>query len=138
MAEVDGDRPRLRPAMASMRLIVLDFVRTYIERWGASPSYGEIAAHACTDRGRVRKAVKSLAADGMLLRRPGPRGLSLPARRDDALRMLRELGYHIDETARTVTNRPLPPLPVLDYDPGEHQGEPTNDPDAARAQEGRG
>ena len=88
---------RLRPDMTSRRLLVLAFVRDYIARWGASPSYGEIANGLSISPTRARQQVKALVSSGQLLRRPGPRGLSLPTLRDEALRLLREHGYVIDE-----------------------------------------
>jgi len=131
-----GDPLRLRPDMASLRLLALDFVRRYIGQWGASPSYGEIAAALDTNRTRVRKAVKSLAADGLLLRTPGARGLALPETRESALHVLRALGWDVDGTTRAVrpppgvvavTNTPLQAMPLLDYLPDapgvDNQGE---------------
>lgn len=117
---------RLAPDMASLRLLVLAFVRDYFGKWDASPSYGEIAAAMTppSNRTRIRKAVKSLVADGLLLRSPGPRGLKLPDSREAALRVLRELGWRIDEDITAafpadrregVTNPPLLPPPELDY-----------------------
>lgn len=111
----ESEPPRLTPAMASMRLLVLDFVRRYIGRWKASPSYGEIAEALGTNRTRVRKAVKSLESEGLLLRSPGPRGLAMPSERQAALRVLRMLGWHVDERAEAVTNRPLRLSPALSY-----------------------
>ena len=129
-----ADPPRLRPDMASLRLLALDFVRRYIGQWGASPSYGEIAAGLDTNRTRIRKAVKSLAADGLLLRTPGARGLALPETRENALHVLRSLGWTVDASARAVaapgvdpvvTNMPLQAPPLLDYVPNaEARGAP--------------
>jgi len=107
---------RLTPTMASLRLLVLRFVRDYVSAWGASPSYGEIAAALETNRTRVRKAVKSLAGDGLLLRTPGPRGLALPDNLAEAVRLLGALGYAVRPIAyQAVTNTPLPDDFVLDY-----------------------
>ncbi|MDG6079770.1 GntR family transcriptional regulator [Erythrobacter litoralis] len=113
---------RLTAEMASFRLLVLAFVRDYLAEMGESPSYGEIAAGLDSNRTRVRKAVKSLAADGLLLRRAGKsRGLSLPSIRQEAIRQLRELGWTVDEdnlsAAEPVTKPPLLPPPALDYVP---------------------
>lgn len=110
---------RLAPDIASTRLLVLRFVRDYIRRWGASPSYGEISAGVNAHRSRVRRAVKRLAADGLLLRRPGGRGLSLPDDRASALRVLEALGWTVTPPdGETGTNPALLAGPVLDYDPG--------------------
>lgn len=113
---------RLSPDMASFRLLVLGFVRDYIGRLGESPSYGEIAARLNSNRTRVRRAVKSLAQDELLLRSPGARGLALPSTRDNAIRQLRELGFTVDTDFSSirppggpVTNPPLLPPAELTY-----------------------
>ena len=115
---------RLTPAMASLRLQVLAFVRAYSARWGEGPSYGEIGEATGASRTAIKKAVRRLISQGMLLRAPGVRGLVLPDRRDDAIRVLRELGWVVDgEGSRLippygqeVTNRALMAAHVLDYD----------------------
>lgn len=112
-------RAKLTAEMASFRLLVLAFVRDYWDSVGASPSYGEIAAGLDSNRDRVRKAVKSLARDGLVLRTPGPRGIKLPSVREEALRQLREMGFTVNEDAMTigqpVTNPPLLPPAALTY-----------------------
>lgn len=125
---------RLVPDMVSLRLLVLAFVKGYIGRWGASPSYGEIAEATGTNRTRVKKAVRSLQADGLLLRlnRPGSaqaRALALPAQRDAAAQLLTDLGYRVlpiaDGYAQGgagiagggITDHPLRAAERLDYDP---------------------
>lgn len=113
--------------MASWRLLVLAFVREYLDQWGESPSYGEIANALGSNRTRVRKAVRSLERDGMLLRAQGPRGLSLPTVRDEALRQLRALGFVVDEDClvvrRPVTDPPLLPPAELDYPDPQTDGD---------------
>lgn len=108
--------------MTSRRLLVLAFVRDYLTRWGESPSHGEIASGLGISPTRVRQLVKALVASGQLLRRPGPRGLSLPTLRDEAVRQLRDLGYLVDEDVFTVclpcAHSTLPATPMLDYVPG--------------------
>lgn len=140
----------LSPEMASLRLLVLDFVRDYIGRWGQSPSYGEIANGVDTHREGARRAVKSLAADGLLLRNPGPRGLSLPSQREQALRLLRDQGYVIDEdigqvqpppSARSgaaVADTPLLPPAALDYLPIDSAAEGSDDGEGKEGGEERG
>ena len=97
---MQGDRPtgdiknlRLCPEMASFRGLVLAFVRDYIERFGVSPSYGEIAAgvHGGT-KDRARDAVRSLVRDQLLYKVPGPRGLRLPTEIEEARRILKDAG----------------------------------------------
>lgn len=116
-----GDAPgansppaRLTPEMASFRALVLDFVRGYIARWGQSPSYGEIAAGTRSNRTRVRRALRSLEAAGLLLRRPGARGLSLPCEIDRARLTLIRAGVLLPGEG-PVTKATLLPPPALDY-----------------------
>lgn len=115
-------KPRLRPEMASLRLLVLAFVRDYLEEHHGSPSYGEIAAALDCSRDRVKKTVKQLVRAGDLLQVSGPRGLSLPTLREQAIRLLREHGYTVDPEAHSVhppgapiTNPPLLPPARLTY-----------------------
>ena len=118
MGEGDGTARRLRPEMASSRLLVLDFVRSYIGRWGHSPSYNEIAAGLKISRDAVKRAVRSLVRDGLLLKSDRQRGLALPDEQAQAIRVLRVLGWTVNEDVATAA--PLSPLlrgAVLDYDP---------------------
>ena len=127
----DGDAVplRLAPDIASTRLLVLRFVRDYIRRWGASPSYGEIAAGVNAHRSRVRRAVKRLSADGLLLRRPGGRGLSLPDDQASAQRVLEGLGWTVTPpNGAAGTNPALQGTPVLDYDPSHGQDSESREP----------
>jgi hypothetical protein len=121
-----GNRPKLAPEMASRRLLVLAFVRDYIDRWGASPSHGEIAAGLGISRTRSRQLVKALVKSGQLLSRPGPRGLSMPTLRDEAVRQLRELGWTVDadvgEMRAPCANSTLPAPILLDYLPSGSDG----------------
>lgn len=132
MAEDRKHLLRLAPEMVSLRLLVLAFVKGYIGKWGASPSYGEIAEATGTNRTRVKKAVRSLQTDGLLLRlnRPGStnaRALALPAQRDAAAQLLTGLGYRVlpgreNATAAgaseiAITDRTLRAAERLDYDP---------------------
>lgn len=93
---------RLAPEMASFRLLVLAFVRDYIQTYAVSPSQNEIANALATTRTRVRDALRSLVKDGLLLKAAGERGLKLPSMRDEALRQLRELGWQIDPGASSI------------------------------------
>lgn len=107
------DDNRLRPEMASFRVLVLRFVRDYITRHQLSPSQGEIVNALDSNRTRVRHALRSLAEDGLILRTPGERGLKLPDEREAALRTLRALGYRIPDAPGPVST--LPDGPELDY-----------------------
>lgn len=113
--------PRLRPDMASFRLLVLDFVRGYLAQWGQGPSYSEIANHLQADRYRVRWAIKRLVKQGRLVQQPGARGLSLPDACGAAARVLVEHGWAIDPARQTATNAPLPGVAMLDYLPAGEQ-----------------
>lgn len=115
---------QLRPEMSSRRLRVLDFVTSYITRWRASPSIGEIAAGCGIGRTQAKAHVRALARAGHLLRRPGPRGLALPAERDAAVRQLRLLGWRVSEDLLDAAPRPdstLLPGPPLDYVPAHDE-----------------
>ena len=144
-----GPRRRLTPTMASFRLLVLDFVRSYIEQNHLPPSYGEIGAALDCSRTRVKHAIRSLERDELLFRGDGPRSLTLPTDRQKAIRALKGLGYRIDESARTitepVTDPPLLPPAALTYpvretrhesdrEQGEHgQGEGTGGEERGKA-----
>ncbi|GAA3254658.1 hypothetical protein GCM10020258_12540 [Sphingomonas yabuuchiae] len=69
---------RLQPAMVSRRLLVLTFIRAYVDRWGGSPSIGEIAQGIGASRTRVQAALRSLEQDKQIIRRPGARGSCCP------------------------------------------------------------
>lgn len=117
--------PRLSAEMASQRLLVLDFVRRYIARWKYSPSQGEIAAGLSIDAGKVRHAIRSLARDGLIIRRPGARGLILPDTEAEAIRQLRALGWIVNPADEVIAKSTLLPPAALDYpdaDDGEEGG----------------
>lgn len=118
----DFDLPRLSATMASQRLLVLDFVRKYIARWGYSPSHGEIGAGLDIDRSRVRRAIRSLSADGLLIRTPGTRGLAIPDAEADALRQLRALGWIINPQHEVIAKATLLPPAALDYVEPDERG----------------
>ncbi len=133
---------QLHPEMTSFRLQLLAFIRGYIGEWQRSPSYGEMAAALDVSRDRIKKSVKSLARDGLLLRTPGPRGLALPEQREEALKLLAELGWQVNPVEMTVGQAaslyPLGDRPPLDYVSGhgqeqggaEAQGDKSFRPDA--------
>ena len=114
--DIDGGAaaPRLSPDMASFRALVLAFVVSYINSWGQSPSYGEIAAATGSNRTRVKRAVASLEKAGLLHRTPGTRGLSLPDAIDRARQTLIRAGV-MPVVAAAVTKPTLLPPPALDY-----------------------
>lgn len=121
----DADRKlKLAPEMASMRLLVLAFVRDYIRTWGQSPSLGEISNALGIQVSRTRRALKSLEAEKLIERVPGHRGIRMPSARAECIRQLREMGFLVDEDLERAvvdpgsdTNRLLPATPVLDYLP---------------------
>lgn len=128
-----GDPLPLKPTMCSRKLIALDFVKRYFAEWGASPSLDEIAAALGVSKQRAAELVRMLSADGQLLHTAGKRrGLRLveyveQMSQADALLRLRDLGWIVHNCERSVsrkpggdrslTNKALPPLPVLDHDP---------------------
>lgn len=115
---------RLAPTMVSRKLLVLNFVKTYWARHGASPSYGEIGEGVGCNRSRVKDAVRKLVAEGRLLQTPGQaRSLRLPPgeaviSEADALLALRAAGWRVngDALGHDVTKTALPRLPFLDQD----------------------
>lgn len=114
--------------MASFRGLVLAFVRDYIETYGLSPSYGEIAASIQgATRRRVRDAILSLVRDGKLIKVARQRGLRLPSAHDEAVRVLREQGYTVEEAKRLVAYPDGPdftllPPPALTYPKRRQEG----------------
>lgn len=108
------NRKRLSPEMACFRGLVLAFVREYIKKYSISPSQGEIvnAIEGATKR-KVRRALVSLDKEGLLIKKPGERGLVLPEARDAALRLLQEEGYQVHEPGGP--EKPLLPPPALTY-----------------------
>ena len=117
MPEDGGEAVRLTPEMASFGALVLDFVRAYIERWGQSPSYGEIAAGTGSNPTRAKRAVRSLARAGLLIRTPGTRGLALPDEVQRARLVLERAGLLSGDgrSGVPVPKSTLLPPPTLDY-----------------------
>jgi DNA-binding MarR family transcriptional regulator len=109
---------RLTSSMASRKLLVLAFVRAFIERWQGSPSIGEIAEAVGASRGRVHAVLCALEKDKLIVRRKGARGIMLPDRLSEAVRELRAAGYIVDEDVLRGSITRLPPVVELDYDPG--------------------
>ena len=107
---------RLRPEMASFRLLVLDFVERYIAGHHASPSQYEIARALDVSRHRVRQAILRLEREERLIRTPGERGLPLPSERQEMIRRLREMGVEVyDDASADRPIRSLPGEPELTY-----------------------
>ena len=116
-----GMATHLSPTMVSRKLLALGFIKEYIGEHEVGPSYGEIAAGIGIGNNRegVRKLVLRLAEQGLIIKRPGHRGISLPGTRDEALRRLQDDGWTVCEisqrlTPPDVTNPPLPLLAQLD------------------------
>lgn len=90
----------LVPEMASRKLLVLNFCRMYIERWGAGPSYGEIAAAQGIAPKTARHHVLTLAREGQLVVTRGlRRSITLPDKHGHAIAILRKEGWTVDEDA---------------------------------------
>lgn len=121
----------LTSTRASRKLAALRFIKRYWAEHGASPSYGEIAAALNVSVTRVHKLVRQLTSEGRIVRLAGAhRGIALPERVEqlsegDALMLLRELGWKVDEDVLCppVTNRRLQPLPPLDHIPAIDAGD---------------
>lgn len=115
--DAPGEAGRLSPEMASFRALVLAFVRDYLTRWGQSPSYGEIAAGTGSNPTRAKRAVRSLAKAGLLIRTPGTRGLALPDEIERARLVLERAGLLSDSPPPPppVPKTTLLPPPALDY-----------------------
>ena len=138
------DRPlRLTPTMVSRKLLVLDFIKRYYGRWGASPSMDEIAAALEVSKQRVDKLLRQLEADGFIGRERGQRrGIKLADKAQelseaDALLRLRDFGWKVDVDVLTggplqeplrhgsgqaLTKRGLPELPRLYHNPSPDIG----------------
>lgn len=132
------DPRKLSPEMVSFRALVLAFVRDYLTEWGQSPSYGEIAAGTGSNPTRAKRAVRSLAKEGLLIRTPGTRGLSLPDEIERARITLKRAGLlpahppstrsrtgeagttsaAVGQQERPVPKSTLLPPPALDYPAG--------------------
>lgn len=106
---------RLTPAMTSRKLQVVSFAKQYLERWGRSPSYGEIAAAIGISPSRARAVVRSAVKDGLMYRQRGARrGISFPrppltsAEAEELLARLREAGFAgAERTPCTITTLPM-------------------------------
>lgn len=132
----DQDRElRLSPEIASRRLLVLKFVLEYLDQWGESPSLGEIAAGLRISRMAAMRAVNALVKRRLLLRRGRRRGLMRPGQREEAVRVLREHGYVVDEDVMTVTKAILPRRVLLDYPPALDQRGGRADSDGGQGNE---
>ncbi len=122
------DPLRLSPTLANRKSIVLDFIRQYYSLHRKGPSYSEMAAAARTNRSRVSDVVRRLERDGMIHRRPGVAHSVTPIdAREDAIRILREAGYVVDQDilrlSPPVTNAELLGPPVLDHPPDDNWGD---------------
>ena len=121
--------------MASSELLVLGFVRNFITAHHGSPSHREIANGTGLTRKRVYELIRALVTDGQLIKVAGARGLSLPDKVSEAVRLLRAAGYTVDADLMTLARdavgmEAITGIPVLGRvahvpdpesgDPGEH------------------
>ncbi|WP_260591502.1 hypothetical protein [Sphingomonas sp. TF3] len=125
---------RRSPSMVSTKLQVLDFAKAYFLRWGSSPSYGEIAGAVGIGRSRARDMVRTLTAEGEILRAPGDRrrmsfpGLEQHVSEGDAILALRAAGWTVNpdgqvfERSTASTFPPLPRVPELEQTPVTDDG----------------
>ncbi|MDZ7895335.1 MAG: hypothetical protein U5M50_10480 [Sphingobium sp.] len=152
---------RLTPAMSSRKLLVKGFIERFFAEHGVGPSLSEIAAATCPDqeggRRSVRKAIRSLAKDGLIEYWPGiARGVRPVGGTQRALELLRAAGWIVNdddqavaaptlgvldftpEAGLVVTKRPLPRRPVAGHDrPGERADEGQASDGARRDKENR-
>jgi len=111
---------RLTPEMRSRKLVALDFIRRYFAKWGASPSYEEVAAGLGVSKQRAGEIIHQLAVDQMIRRVAGKRrGIALIDRADEiseaeALVILARQGWTIGDAA-ALTKNGLHGLPHLDH-----------------------
>lgn len=128
-----GAEYRLTPKMANRRVQVVSCVRQYIARYGASPSYREVAEIVGIRKSRVAQLIERAVELGELHRLPGARrGIALPGDRGEPLTpaetevliaRLRAAGYKVDEDVEVDplvavwTNTTLPPLIGLEHIP---------------------
>lgn len=114
----DGEGYRLTPAMASRKLQVVSFVRQYIARWGAWPSYGEIGGAMGIHKDTARDAVRRAVRDGLLDRTPGARKPRVAPARLSAIEavgildQLRAAGFTIQEPSPDPDAPTFCPLPL--------------------------
>lgn len=121
-----GSAYRLSPKMGSRKMQALRAIKEYFREWGRSPSLGEIGGALGIHRQHADKLLDALARDGLIIRRKGARGISLPdpaemLSREDLLQQLRLQGFTVDaDIVRpppgpdTLTYSGLPMLPELD------------------------
>lgn len=100
-----SDRPPLPTVNA--RSAVLSFVRAYLARHDDSPSLGEIADGLGSTKPRVLRILSGLERDGELIRLPGAarckRRILLPEQQSRALALLRELGWEVNSSSRSIS-----------------------------------
>lgn len=113
---------RLTPEMVSRKLLTLRFIQDYIGKWSGSPSLGEIAAATATSRQSALRTVQTLNREGYIIRRPGPRGITLPDPHAIAVERLRAEGWLVLHGRDAVTESALPLIPELDHVPAGEQG----------------
>lgn len=125
---------RRSPRMVSTKLQVLDFAKAYFLRWGRSPSYGEIGNAVGINRSRARDMVRTLTAEGEILRESGDRrrmsfpGLEQQVSEGDAILALRAAGWTVNpdgqvfQRSTASTFPPLPRVPELEQIPVTDDG----------------
>lgn len=101
--------PRLTPVMTNRKLQVLDFIEAFWALHRKGPSLNEIANACGTNKTRAREAVMKLEREGRIHRMAGvERGIRPVGAIEEAIRLLREGGFVVDEDIMTVS------APVLD------------------------
>ena len=118
-------------AIGSRKLQALSAIKAHFRECGKTPSYSDIGRALDISRKRAFELVRSLAADGDVILKPGPRGIVLPEPAemmafDDLMLQLQAHGFIIferppgspdDDSAWPLTHSPLPLMPELDEIP---------------------
>jgi hypothetical protein len=120
---------RLSPTMSSRKLQALAFIRHFYARWGASPTQGEIAAALHISKKRANNLVHQLSTEKMIEIVAGKtRGIRLVETAEELsepeiLVRLSAMGWTIADGGQIIqpplTDKGLPLLPVLDFNPSE-------------------
>ncbi|WP_267348709.1 hypothetical protein [Sphingomonas sp. GM_Shp_2] len=136
-------RFRPKPTIVSRKLQALRFIKQFYAEWGSSPSLEEIGAGLGVSRQRAHALVCKLAADRLIVRRPGNRGILLPdpalmMSRSDALLLLQAGGWKVTVDGANVgipacdvwplTESGLPLIAELDHIPAVEPGGFHDDP----------
>ena len=124
-----NDQPlRLTPAMSSRKLLALAFIKEYFAEHAIGPSRREIGNALRISQQHASGLVKALAAEGRIYHRPGATRSIVPLDATaEAVRLLRQAGWKVDDDVMRVAQPDLPLSTlmgeaVLDYIPDPEVG----------------